>query len=366
MIKKFKCPDTYIQGRDVLSDLGEYTEHLGSLGLTISDEVVMEIVEPLIEEAFESSRGSCIAEVFNGECTYEEIGRIASIAEEKDVDFVMGAGGGKTLDTAKAVGNKLEIPFVCIPTVASTDSPTSYQSVVYTEEGEFVELIYHDRHPRLVVVDTRIIAEAPTRMFVSGVGDALATWFEARTCYEAGNQNEVGGMATGAALSLAELCYDNLRKYAEPAVEAVKSDRISPAVETLIESNVLLSGLGFENGGLAAAHSIHNGLTVSRRTHDYLHGEKVAFGTLVQLTLENTSGKELKDLMEFCTSVGLPVSLEELGLSDPDEATLRKIAAKAVAKGESIHHEPFPMTAEAVADAIATTDMLGRKVLGEG
>lgn len=55
---------------------------------------------------------------------------------------------------------------------------------------------------------------------------------------------------------------------------------MTPALEHIVEANILLSGLGFESGGLASCHAIHNGFTVLEQTHKYYHGEKVAFGTL--------------------------------------------------------------------------------------
>ena len=366
MIKKFKSPDTYLQGRGVVSNLGEYVSHMGKKGMLIADETVMDIVKGPVKESFDSQNISFEMELFNGECTKAEIERITESGQKSGIDFIVGAGGGKTLDTAKAAGSNLEIPFVTAPTIASTDAPTSYQSVIYTEDGEFVKLVYHDQHPRIVAVDTEVIAEAPTRTFVAGMGDALATWFEAKTCHEAGNSNEVGGEATGAALSMAELCYDNLRDFGEAAVEAVKADLVTPAVEEVVESNVLLSGLGFENGGLAIAHSIHNGLTALEETHGYLHGEKVAFGTLVQLVMENKKTSEVVDVMEFCLDVGLPITLEGVGLDDVTDEKLNKVAEKAIEPQESIHYEPFEVRASMVADAIAAVNKLGEKIIKRG
>ena len=62
----------------------------------------------------------------------------------------------------------------------------------------------------------------------------------------------------------------------------------------MIEANTYLSGVGFESGGLAAAHALYNGLTAIPDAHHYYHGEKVAFGTLTQLVLENAPVEEIE------------------------------------------------------------------------
>ncbi len=98
---------------------------------------------------------------------------------------MVGIGGGKTLDTAKAIGYYQKLPVVVIPTIASTDAPTSALSVIYTEAGEFEEYLIYPKNPDMVVMDTAIIAKAPVRLLVSGMGDALSTWFEAKACYDA-------------------------------------------------------------------------------------------------------------------------------------------------------------------------------------
>ncbi len=135
---------------------------------------------------------------------------------------------------------------------------------------------------------------------------------------------------------------------------------VTPALERIVEANTLLSGLGFESSGLAAAHAIHNGLTAVSETHPYLHGEKVAFGVLTQLVLEGAPGDETASVLAFCTRVGLPVTLAELGLADAKCGTIEQIAARATAEGETIHNEPFAVDPEMVTDAIIAADALGK------
>jgi len=195
------------------------------------------------------------------------------------------------------------------------------------------------------------------------MGDALATKFEA----EASSKRRLPAMAGGApsisALALAELCLQTLLEYGYYARLAVEKKVTSPAVEKIIEANTYLSGIGFESGGLAAAHAIHNGFTALEETHQYYHGEKVAFSTLVQMVMEGRDSDEIMEIMGFCKLVGLPVTLEELGLAGADSEKLMKVATAATVEGETIHNMPFPVNAQMVYEGIIAADAIGRSII---
>jgi len=306
-------PGKYVQGPGALMDLGKFSAKLGSKALAVVDRNVMSLLKDRIEEAMGNSTGF-ILEAFNGECSRDEIDRIRQIGESQACDVVIGIGGGKTIDTAKAVAHYMKVPVIIVPTIAATDAPCSALSVIYTPEGRFEEYLFLPRNPDVVLVDSEIIARAPVRFIVAGMGDALATWFEADAASRSSAANVAGGLPTTTALSLAHLCYKTLLEYGLPAKLAVESKAVTPAVEKIIEANTLLSGLGFESGGLAAAHAIHNGLTELEETHDYFHGEKVAFATVAQMILEDRPTAAILEVVDFCNSVGLPVTLGQLGI----------------------------------------------------
>ena len=220
-------------------------------------------------------------------------------------------------------------------------------------------------NPNLVLMDTDVVAAAPARLLISGMGDALATYFEARATKASGSGTCAGGQVTVAAMGLAKLCYDTLLSDGLKAALAVEQKVCTKAVENIIEANTFLSGIGFESGGLAGAHAIHNGFTVLPQCHEYYHGEKVAFGTLVQLMLEDAPTEEIAEVVDFCQTVGLPTTLAEIGLADVSREEIRKVAEAASAPGESIHNMPFPVDADKVYAAILAADALGRFYGGE-
>jgi glycerol dehydrogenase len=362
MLSVFCSPSRYTQGKNATASLGLEMAALGLRGpaLILAGRSAIRLLATTWERTFHEANLNHTLVPFSGECSLAEIERVKGAARQHDARTIIGAGGGKLLDTARAVAADLGLPVVNCPTVASSDAPCSALSVIYTDEGVFQEYRFYRKNPDLVLVDTQVIAQGPPRLLVAGMGDALATWFEAKTCVSGHVKNMRGGASTQSALALAELCYRTLLEDGAGALRAVQTQVVTPALERLVEANTLLSGLGFESSGLAAAHAVHNGLTAAPATHDYFHGEKVAYGLLVQLILEGQPRSVLEPVLHFASQVGLPVTLAEIGLVDFPVEVLQQVAARATAKGETIHNEPFEVRPDMVADAILAADALGR------
>jgi glycerol dehydrogenase len=298
-------------------------------------------------------------EPFRGECSENELARLSGVIAQTRADVLVGMGGGKTIDTAKIAADRAGIPVIIIPTIASTDAPCSGCAVVYTEDGVFDSVFYQKLNPAAVLVDVGVIAAAPTRFLVAGMGDALATWFEARSCDRTQSVNECGGYGTTVGLGIAKLCYETLLAYGPAARIASERHVVTPALEHIVEANILLSGIGFESAGLAAAHSIHNGLTALPETHSFYHGEKVAFGVLAGLQLTDAPVEESEAVFSFCEQVGLPTTLGDISVDNGDLKKLMLAAEKACAPGEYIHHEAGIITPEKVLNAMLAADAIG-------
>jgi glycerol dehydrogenase len=362
MLSLFCSPSRYTQGRGATAALGLEMTALGLEGpaLMIAGKTVISRLADTWRSSLDQAGIQHAVHRFGGECSLREIEQAKNAARQSGARTIIGAGGGKVLDTARAVAADLALPVVNCPTVASSDAPCSALSVIYTEEGIFQEYRFYRKNPDLVLVDTQVIAQAPPRLLVAGMGDALATWFEAKTCFAGAVKNMRGGGSTASALALAELCYRTLIADGVGALEAVSIQVVTPALERLVEANTLLSGLGFESSGLAAAHAVHNGLTAAHETHAFFHGEKVAFGLIVQLVLEGAPRAIVEEVLGFSSKVGLPITLAQIGLADLDRDQLAPIANRAAAAGETVHNEPFEVTSDTVADAILAADAIGR------
>ena len=352
------APGKYIQGKDELKRIKERTEHLGKSFFILISESGYKRFGKTIEKSF-GNLNNIHFEQFNGESSNTEINRLRKEVKERQTDVIIGIGGGKVHDTSKAVSYYEKQPVVIVPTIASTDAPTSALSVIYTDEGEFEDYLFLPKNPDIVLVDINVVANAPSRLFVAGMGDALATKFEARAAIKSGAKAMAGEYATSAAETLSQLCYNTLLDEGLKAKLAVEKQVATKSVEKVIEANTLLSGLGFESGGLAAAHAIHNGMTVIEETHDLYHGEKVAFGVLVQLVLENSPIEELEEVLYFCNEVGLPTTLKDLNITGKTKDKLIKVAELSCTEGETIHNMVHEITPEDVYAAILAADALG-------
>ncbi len=376
MRKAFICPTKYVQGENELLNLGYFVNTFGKSALLIAHKDDVNRVKDKLDKTAEKFGVTFVESNFGGECSRDEVKRLQEVAKANNCDCTIGLGGGKAIDTAKCVAEGGNL--IIAPTIAATDAPTSHSAVLYTPDGAFDDYAYFRQSPSVVLIDTTVIAKAPTRFLVSGMGDALSTYFEARASAKSFARVNASlpcganegvcepGVGTKTALALAKLCYETLLEDGLKAKLACDTNRVTQALENIVEANILLSGLGFESGGLAGAHAIHDGLTILEEAHHYYHGEKVAFGTICQLVLENADGEEIEEVIDFCLSVGLPVCLEDIGVKEISDETLMEVAKKACIPEESVHAMPFPVTADDVAAAIITADRIGKEFKKRG
>ncbi|MBQ9320872.1 MAG: glycerol dehydrogenase [Eubacterium sp.] len=353
------APGKYIQGRGELKNLSKHISALGTKALIIASELGVSRIQNAMEGS-DTSDCALYFESFDGECSMTEINRMQDIFHREGCDIIVGAGGGKVLDTAKAAACFLHAPCVIVPTAVSSDAPCSALSVIYHDDGSLDQRLALPKSPDIILIDSELIAQAPVRLLVAGMGDAFSTYFEARACHASASDNIHGGKSSITAQAIARLCYDVLLADGYKAKQAVSGKLCTQAVENIIEANTLLSGIGFESGGKGAAHSIGDGLNTIKACKGVMHGEKVAFGSLAQLMLENASEEELDEAFGFCLSVGLPVTLEELGITEDVQETVKKIAAVALLPEKSTYNMPFPVSEESVADAILAADLYGK------
>ncbi|WP_264029407.1 glycerol dehydrogenase [Cellulosimicrobium sp. SH8] len=364
-VRTLISPLRYVQARGALTRLGEFVRPIGTKPLLVADDVVWGIVQDTVAVSFQEQDLPRHRTGFGTYATAAEVDRLAREIDELGADVIVGIGGGSTIDAVKAAGHLRGIRWVSVPTVASTDAPCSALSVIYTEDGAFEEYRFFPHNPDLVLVDTGLVANAPVKFLVAGVGDALATWIEARAVAEANASTMAGGLPLVTGTALAQLSWDILWENALPAIDAVANHLVTPAVEKVVEANTLLSGLGFESGGLAAAHAIHNGLTAAPQTHGLTHGQKVNIGSVTQLVLEGAPTEEIEEFVRFTTRVGLPNTLTEIGLTTDDVRDLTRVAEAATAEGETIHAMPFPVRVPELVDALRSIEGFSRRVRAE-
>ncbi|WP_394217504.1 iron-containing alcohol dehydrogenase family protein [Halobacillus trueperi] len=271
---------------------------------------------------------------YDGECTHQEVDRIKENASAS-TDVLIGVGGGKILDLAKACGVALDLPVILIPTLVSNCAAWTPLSVFYDDKGNFVEYTIYKRSTYMVIVDPSMLVHAPVEYLRAGIGDTIAKWYEADVLTR---QIEEKPVPLEIALHTAKMCRDILFQEGKDAVQANEKAQSTSAfarvAETVIMAGGMVGGFGDGYGRISGAHSIHNGLTKVPGAHPFFHGEKVAYGILVQLALEGEA-EQIKQLVPFYKSMQLPLSLKELDADSPED--IETIAYYSTRPGESIH-----------------------------
>jgi len=359
----FSSPRKYVQGAGVIAELGHYLAELGTKAFLIADDTVWTLTSQAVTASLKQASIDLTYQRFNGEASSNEITRLATLAKAAKSTVIVGLGGGKTLDSAKAVADECQVAVAIVPTIASTDAPCSALSVIYSDEGVFESYRFYTSNPDLVLVDTAICAKAPVRLFASGIADGLATFVEAQAVKNSHSASMVNGLPTVAAMAIAQACEETLLTYGFSACQAVARQVVTPAVEAVVEANTLLSGLGFENAGLAAAHAIHNGFTALKGDiHHLTHGEKVAYGTLTQMVLEQRPDDEIADYIHFYRSINMPTTLKELHLEGVSREDLIKVGELANSEGDTLKNLNPNLSGEDIANAIIAVDSLSQSL----
>ncbi|AFJ60308.1 MULTISPECIES: iron-containing alcohol dehydrogenase family protein [Bacillus] len=270
-----------------------------------------------------------------GYCSPEAVRKVCEQAA--DADVIIGIGGGTILDLAKAAADRLDIEAVMVPSIAGTCAASTPLSVIYDESGNFIRVDYHKRSSYLTLVDPLFLLSSPIEYMKSGIGDTLAKWYEAEAVIR--NTEEAAPLMAQAGLRQAEYIRNLLLRYSEAAVGSMEKGELSVPFIHTAETIIMLAGTVGGYGGrlcrMAGAHAVHNGLSFLQETHQVLHGQKVAYGILVQLALENRR-PEIEELLPFYRRLGFPVSLCDLGILDNHEEAKRRIASHACRAEESL------------------------------
>lgn len=324
----------YLQGPGLLSEIETYASELGRKHFYIIDVFFFDEWTKKLEKFYQNSRSTFQGFMFEGEITHNKIKRFQEQTIGDEIDTVIAIGGGKSIDVAKIIAADRECALVVCPTIASTDAPTSAMSILYSEEGKMNEIMLHKKNPDLVLVDSKLVANAPARFLVAGMGDALSTYFEGMSNTQTAHENYVWCdkkpfVSTISGQAIAKACFDTLMKDGIQAKMACENHILVPALEDVIESNILMSGLGFENVGCSIAHAIGNAITVLPEGERMMHGERVGFGVVCQLLAEHYDQNMVDCVLNFCVETGLPVCFENLHI-EMNETNLHLIAKESM------------------------------------
>jgi len=340
------APCQVIRGENIVSR--ERITSLGKNPLLVGGQNSLSLVK--------SHLSGCAAAIYSPDCSEASLERLLQLGQKNNSDLIVGIGGGKALDTAKLLAFHLKLPIVTIPTSAATCAAWTALSNIYTDEGGFLYDVPLASCPNLLILDYNLIQTAPKRTLVAGIGDALAKWYEASI-----SSGDSSDSLTITAVQMARVLRDLLWQKSSFALNHIGSSEWREVVDATVLLAGVIGGLGGANCRTVAAHAVHNGLTHLTATHNVLHGEKVAYGILVQLRLEEIlQGNQLAassrgQLLKFYQEIGLPMSLEDLGLKDITLTELRNCAEIICQPKSDLHRLPFSVSAEQLVAAMVST-----------
>ena len=348
------APAQVVRGQGVLAHMGDSIARLGVRPLIVASDCTLALLEPFFSQSLADL--AIVIETYKPDCSEAALTALHQAVCRHQADLIIGVGGGKALDTAKLLAHQTGLPVVTAPTSAATCAAWTALSNVYSDQGAFLYDVGLGRCPDLLILDYELIATAPSRTLAAGIGDALAKWYEASVSSGASEQTLII-----AAVQQARVLRDILFQKAQHAL----SEPGGTVWREVVDASVLLAGVIGGLGGAqcrtVAAHAVHNGLTHLLASHSALHGEKVAYGVLVQLRLEEMGlGNQLavtarQQLLQFYGQVGLPKTLEDLGLGEISLAALKQAAEIACQAGSDIHRLPFSVTPEQLMAAMVST-----------
>jgi glycerol dehydrogenase-like iron-containing ADH family enzyme len=347
-------PAVVMRGEQALLESLDQIAQLGDRPLIIGGDRSLAL--PQLAGLFADPRLQIETANYHPDCCETSLQNLTASLQAQPANVVIGVGGGKCLDLAKLLAHQNQLPVVTIPTTAATCAAWTALSNVYSPAGAFLYDVSLATCPNLLVLDYGIIATAPPRTLVAGIGDSIAKWYEAAVSSGSSERTLII-----AAVQQARVLRDLLFQKSASAIAAVGS----PVWQDVVDANILVAGVIGGLGGAqcrtVAAHAVHNGLTHLPACHEMLHGEKVAFGILVQLRLEEmVAGNQLaascrQQLLEFYRQIGLPCSLNDLGLAKATVADLQQVCEVACQPQSDIHRLPFTVTAEQLLMALVST-----------
>ena len=349
-------PGKVLRGANILRESGAEIARFGDRPLVVGGDNSLERVESHIEPTCKQHKLTAERASYLPDCAESSLAKLREAAQAHRADFIIGVGGGKALDTAKLLAHQLKLPIITVPTSGATCAGWTALSNIYSEQGAFQYDVALDRCPDLIIVDYGLIATAPKRTLIAGIGDAIAKWYEASV-----SSGTATDTMTIAAVQQARVLRDLLLQKSEAALQDIQGAAWQEVVDATVLLAGVIGGIGGANCRTVAAHAVHNGLTHIPEAHNALHGEKVAYGILVQLRLEEMlhnsqlAVSSRQQLIDFYNAIGLPKTLEELGLGIASLTELRQAAIVACNPSSDIHRLPFKVTPEQLMAAMVST-----------
>ncbi|GAA3023193.1 iron-containing alcohol dehydrogenase family protein [Tetragenococcus solitarius] len=342
----------YVSGVNVIKDLTNYLEPFKKVAV-VTGEISYQVFKDYYKKELPFS-----VYRYDGSASYENAQEIADQIGKADV--IVGIGGGRVCDTAKLTAEVLDCDVILVPTLISNCAPFTPITAVYYPNRTFRCMGFQTRAPYLTLVDWQFLLATPEEYFVAGIGDTLAKWYEIEGITRRLNKDDKTAytrLGIACAKEIATILFEDSQK----AIDSLNQQSITPEFARVTDTIIALAG---ETGGFAVsygrsagAHAVHDGLSYLEETHSALHGNKVAYGILVQLAYTNDFD-EIDKIYPFYKQIGLPTKLAQMNVADTSKEGLSLVVQKAAAEDDTFPMIDPEVTEEQIFAAIQAVEAL--------
>lgn len=352
---------SYSVGGEVYNKIGEICAPFGKKAVMIGGRTALTVAEGAIRDALCGS-GIEITDVlwYGGECSYQNAEALAEKTSVKEADMIFAVGGGKALDTSKLAANLAGKKVFTFPTIASNCSCCTTVSIMYNPDGTFIKPHFYEEPPVHAFINTKIMCEAPEKFLWAGMGDTMAKYYESNVSARGDDLENF----TWFGVTASKMCCEPILKYGKHALSDNREKRLTRefrecalaiTASTAIVS-IFLTRDHTPDYNSALAHAVFYALTKYEKIEKrHLHGEVVAFGTLILLICDKQY-EEFKRVHAFNKSAALPTKLSDI------EITREEMDAvfENVTKLSDVRHYPYEVTTEMLKAAFDYLDEFNR------
>ena len=243
--------------------------------------------------------------------TRENVRMLAEQVQAQGFDTVVGVGGGKGQDFARALTHFLPVKVILVPTLAATNASISTLSVIYTPDGRIDQYWRMDNAPELVLADTEVLIQNPPPVLSAGIGDIMSTYYEALCNFRITGRTDV---VPEFSLRGVQTSIEIMKEQAPLALKAVEAHEITPAFENVL--SMILHNCG-PLGMICTtgyAHILDEMFLYFEASHRIPHGLRVGYATIPMLCRQGADEAEIREYIDFCRASGIPTTLAALGL----------------------------------------------------
>ncbi len=317
-------PTHYIQYPGALDKVGREAAFLGKRAFLLAGETAWSKTGEKIVQSLCQNGITHDLHLFHGYCSQNNVEKIEDSAVTHEAQIIIGIGGGKVMDTAKSVADRLTLPCITVHTSVATCAADAQLCVWYDDNGACRPgMTAKEPCAALILDSSLIIKDCPVRLTASGIADALAKYPELDynvSLFPLNGKNE----AFEVAKTVAKRNFDFLITNSENALSDIRDGRLTNCCEDVLRSTMAMTGLASSLVAgvrqLAVAHMLYNAVaTLYKRSRDtYYHGEIVSCGIILQLYANDYDSKTIEYVTSFLQSIGTPTCLSEIGI-EPNE-----------------------------------------------